>query len=110
MLVSKMQLFFLKNQKKFPKGVDNIGGACYNKSVLKETMKGGLLMNGNELRAELARNNLSIPKAADAIGIGKKAFYSKIDGETQFKQDEIKRLKKLLNLSDERVSAIFFAD
>ena len=67
-------------------------------------------MNKTELDVELARNHLSIPKAADAIGIGKKAFYAKTKGESQFKQIEIKRLKKLLNLSDERVSEIFFAD
>ena len=67
-------------------------------------------MNSNELNAELARNGLSMPKAADAIGIGKKAFYAKMNGESQFKQSEIQRLKKLLKLSDERVGAIFFAD
>ena len=64
-------------------------------------------MNANELSAELARNNLSVPKAADAIGIGKKAFYSKMKGETEFKQSEIKGLKKLLNPTDERVNVIF---
>ncbi len=67
-------------------------------------------MNSNELNAELARYGLSIPKAADAIGIGKKAFYAKMNGESQFKQSEIQQLKKLLKLSDERVGAIFFAD
>ncbi|MBD5232178.1 MAG: hypothetical protein HDS66_08535 [Bacteroidales bacterium] len=67
-------------------------------------------MNKTELDVELARNHLSIPKAADAIGIGKKAFYAKAKGESQFKQVEIQRLKKLLGLSDERVSEIFFAD
>lgn len=67
-------------------------------------------MNANELSAELARHKISIPKAADMIGIGKKAFYSKMKGETEFKQSEISRLKKLLNLSDERISEIFFAE
>lgn len=67
-------------------------------------------MNSNELNAELARNNLSIPKAAEAIGIGKKAFYAKMNGESQFKQTEIAKLKRLLSLSDERVGTIFFAD
>ena len=67
-------------------------------------------MNANELNAELARNKISIPKAADMIGIGKKAFYSKMKGESEFKQSEISSLKKLLGLSDERVSEIFFAD
>lgn len=64
-------------------------------------------MNSNELRAELARNKLSIPKAADAIGIGKKAFYAKISGKSQFKQNEIQRLKMLLHLTGERVVDIF---
>ena len=67
-------------------------------------------MNANELSAELARHKISIPKAADMIGIGKKAFYSKMKGETEFKQSEISKLKKLLNLSDERISEIFFAE
>ncbi|MGN0656019.1 MAG: hypothetical protein ACI4KR_04440 [Ruminiclostridium sp.] len=67
-------------------------------------------MNASELSAELARKNISIPKAADMIGIGKKAFYSKMKGETEFKQSEISSLKKLLGLSDERISEIFFAD
>lgn len=64
-------------------------------------------MNDSELSVELARNKLSIPKAADMICIGKKAFYSKMKGETEFKQSEIKGLKKLLNLSDERVGEFF---
>lgn len=64
-------------------------------------------MNSNELRAELARNKLSIPKAADAIDIGKKAFYAKISGKSQFKQNEIQRLKMLLHLTSERVVDIF---
>lgn len=67
-------------------------------------------MNENELRAEIARVGLSIPKIADRIGIGKKAFYCKLSGETQFKQNEIKQLKNLLNLSPDRVSEIFFND
>ncbi len=67
-------------------------------------------MNRDELNIELVRNHLSIPKAADAIGIGKKAFYAKMNGDSQFKQTEIAKLKKLLNLSDRRVNAIFFAD
>lgn len=67
-------------------------------------------MNTNELAAELARNGLTIPAAADRIGIGKKAFYSKMKGLSQFKQAEIRKLKELLGLSDERTMEIFFAD
>ena len=66
-------------------------------------------MNESELMAELARNHLSIPQAAERLGIGKKAFYCKMKGESEFKQSEIKGLKNLLSLSDKRISEIFFA-
>ncbi len=67
-------------------------------------------MNPNELKTELVKHNLSIPAVANLIGIGKKAFYCKIKGETQFKQLEIRKLKEILSLSDERVCEIFFAE
>lgn len=67
-------------------------------------------MNANELRAELARGGLSIPQAADKIGISKKAFYCKMEGTSEFKQSEIKALKQLLSLTDTRISEIFFTN
>ncbi len=67
-------------------------------------------MDSVELTVELMRNGLSIPEAANRIGIGKKAFYSKMKGESQFKLCEIQKLKTLLNLSTERIGEIFFAD
>ena len=67
-------------------------------------------MNDRELAAELARKGISQPAAANMIGIGKNAFYRKMKGQSQFKQAEIKRLKQVLSLSDERVIEIFFAD
>lgn len=71
-------------------------------------MKGVQKMNAKELTVELIRHGLSIPEAANRIGIGKKAFYSKLRGESQFKLCEIQRLKELLSLSMERTSEIFF--
>lgn len=64
-------------------------------------------MNSNELQIELVKHGLSVPAAADLIGIGKKAFYSKMKGTTQFKQSEIRSLKELLSLSNERTADIF---
>ena len=66
-------------------------------------------MNTGELRAEIARNKLSIPKLASLIGIGKKAMYAKIKGESQFKQEEIRSIKNVLGLTDEKTAIIFFA-
>ena len=67
-------------------------------------------MNETELAVELTRHRLTVPKAADAIGISKKAFYAKMRAQSQFKQAEIQKLKNLLRLSDERTMEIFFAD
>ncbi len=67
-------------------------------------------MNQTELAIELARNHLTVPSAAEAIGISKKAFYAKVKGDSQFKQAEIQKLKKVLRLTDERMIEIFFTD
>lgn len=67
-------------------------------------------MKENDLKAEIARNNYTIPSLARAMRIGKKALYAKIGGKSQFKQEEIKSLKSVLSLSDAQVLDIFFAD
>jgi len=67
-------------------------------------------MNESALRAEIARKNYTIPTIADAMGIGKKAMYAKMRGESQFKQAEIKTLKSLLSLTDEQTIDIFFTE
>ena len=67
-------------------------------------------MNYNDLRAEIARANLSIPKLAKAIRIDKKTLYSRMNGETCFNQEEISEISRVLNLSSDKIMAIFFAD
>ena len=67
-------------------------------------------MNAKELTVELVRHGLSVPDAARAIGIGKKAFYNKMKGQSEFKLGEIQSLMKLLSLSQERTNEIFFAN
>lgn len=64
-------------------------------------------MNPNELKAEIARHNMTIPTLAKRIGIGKKAMYQKISGKTQFRQKEISAIKNALGLSEEKTFAIF---
>lgn len=66
-------------------------------------------MNANELKAQIVRAGLSIPKLADKIGLNKKTLYAKINGESDFKQPEIVAIQKVLGLNDEAVFAIFFA-
>lgn len=67
-------------------------------------------MNANELKAELLRHGYSIPEYAAALGISKKTAYAKIAGKTNFTQPEIATTKEILNLSDQQLLSIFFAD
>lgn len=67
-------------------------------------------MNADDLRAEIARRKLSIPKLAKLINIDKTTLYSRINGETSFKQEEISAIAKILDLSPEKIMDIFFAD
>lgn len=66
-------------------------------------------MNIQDLKAEIARHDLSIPKLADLIGIDKKTLYSRINEETSFKQDEIIKISTVLKLTDDKTLSIFFA-
>lgn len=67
-------------------------------------------MNINDLNAEIARCGLSVPKLAKIIDIDKKTLYSRMNGETSFKQPEIAAISKALKLSDDKILSIFFAD
>ena len=67
-------------------------------------------MNIFDLKAEIARRDLTIPKLAKLIGMDKKTLYSRINGETTFKQTEIAKISQVLELSEDMIMSIFFAD
>lgn len=67
-------------------------------------------MNINDLNAEIARCGLTIPKLAELIGLDKKTLYSRMKSETAFKQPEIAKISQILNLSQDKIFSIFFAD
>lgn len=67
-------------------------------------------MNLAELKAEMARQDITIPQLAEAINVSKKTLYSRFRGETSFTQPEIAAIAKVLNLSTTRIFVIFFAD
>ena len=66
-------------------------------------------MNIAELKAEMARQNITIPQLAKLINVSKKTLYSRFKGETSFTQPEIAAIAKVLNLSSTRIFVIFFA-
>lgn len=64
-------------------------------------------MNVNDLNAEIARCGLSVPKLAEIIGLDKKTLYSRLRGETAFKQPEIADISRVLKLSPDKILSIF---
>lgn len=65
-------------------------------------------MDIKKLKAEMILKDLSIPKMATEIGIGKKALYQKMKGVTQFTLPEIRAICALLDISGEKILDIFF--
>jgi hypothetical protein len=47
---------------------------------------------------------------AEQMELDKKTLYSRMKGETDFKQTEIVSISKILNLNQEKILNIFFAD
>lgn len=72
------------------------------------TKKGGDYLNCPELRASIARAGVSNRKLSESLGISEQAFYNKIQGATEFKGSEIKKLANILCLSMMDVNNIFF--
>ncbi len=64
-------------------------------------------MNRTELRAEIARKGLSKRAISAALGISEQALYNKMDGSSEFKESEIKKLVNLLGLTPTDINRIF---
>lgn len=67
-------------------------------------------MNALELKAEMLRHDISIPKMAELLGMNKKTLYSRFCGATSFSQDEICKISKILNFDNDDIIRIFFDD
>ncbi len=68
------------------------------------------MFNESKFHAELEKQNLTPTKAAKAIGMVPQTFYNKMNGLSQFKINEMSKLKEALKLSPERFCEIFFDD
>lgn len=47
---------------------------------------------------------------AEQLGLSRQGLYNKLNGEKEFKASEIRKLSRLLNLSDSDKNQIFFND
>ena len=66
-------------------------------------------MNIRELMSELSYNDCNVAEFAEALGLSKSTIYRKLSGQTDFTCTEIKRMRSILDLSDEKLLKIFFA-
>lgn len=65
-------------------------------------------MNIAELKAEIARQDVTYRKIAEELQISEQAFYNKLNGHSEFKSSEIKKLARVLHLSASGINKIFF--
>lgn len=69
-----------------------------------------MLFKKNEFKAEVVRRDKTLEDVARAIGIDIATLHRKINGASDFYRSEIEKIIKYLNLSNEDVLRIFFAD
>lgn len=67
-------------------------------------------LNIKELKIELIKQNLSIPKLADLLHKNKTTMYKRFNGKVSFSQKEISDISTILGLSQERIFEIFFTE
>jgi hypothetical protein len=67
-------------------------------------------MDKSLLEEKMAKNGFSNEELANRLGIDAATFYRKKKGESDFYRREIQIIKKLLQLSNEEVDIIFFAN
>lgn len=73
-------------------------------------MGGDGKLNSNMLLGKIKEKRLTQEKVSKAIGISLSALRRKIEGKTEFTREEINKICKLLEVSDEDLLAIFFND
>lgn len=67
-------------------------------------------MDGALLEYFIKKRGFTKDNFINRIGVAKSPFYRKMQGEVQFKLDEIQKIREVLNLSDDDVMRIFFED
>ena len=67
-----------------------------------------LQSNINELKAECVRHGLTLENLAVKIGVNPATLHRKLNGETEFRRNELQIIKTTLNLNDKQFLSIFF--
>ncbi len=67
-------------------------------------------MNRTELRERIKRKGISNLVLAEKLGLSEQALQSKISGNSEFKESEIRKVIGLLELAPGDVDLVFFKD
>lgn len=68
------------------------------------------MTNVKLLRDKITQSGYKMTFLADKCGLSTFGFQLKVDGKNEFKPSEINVLKELLNLTNQEVMSIFFAE
>lgn len=64
-------------------------------------------MNVNKLKGLIIANGMNVEQIADAINIDRSSMYRKLNSFEKITIGEAKKLKEVLNMSDEQACEIF---
>lgn len=67
-------------------------------------------MNYDLLKETINKTGRTLTFVAQELGIERASLYNKLEGKTEFKISEIRKITDLLNLSTDERDSIFFAD
>ena len=67
-------------------------------------------MNANMLRGKIVAKGYTIERFCEEAGFNRATFDRKLSGKYEFDRAEIRRIITVLELTDEEVRAIFFAE
>ena len=65
-------------------------------------------MNSLEMKVEMKRNQDTLEKLAEALGLQISGVCARVNGHVEFRANEVKKIKQRYNLSAEDVVRIFF--
>ena len=64
----------------------------------------------NKFRGKVAECRMTLTGLSAAIGINPATMNRKMSGESDFTRSEIQKIRNILNLTDDELNSIFFAE
>lgn len=93
--------------KNLQKRIDKCKRMWYHKLA---EMQGGDTVNPIEFKIAQIRAGVSKEDIVKYLGVNPATIYRKFNGESDFTLSELRKLKKMLNLTNEDVDRIFFSE